>query len=681
MIRGHAGKEKDLFELPEMPVNEEEDKLESSEDSDSETDMILESVGLKDVHDVYQVDVESPEFASLPKHVQYEVLNDLKGKKKQNSWATMHQMPRQAEDFSGFQLERLKRRRQIQAKLDDVKEDLGNSQMEVMDSKLFVGDKVGIKKMKTESRRMASRSDAGIIFMSGLGEREAEAVAGSSCGESSEKVTKLDKDEVRELMSGEDDDEELNAAIALSLTSGEASQQEILNMIKKENKVLLKVESDDEIDDEDDDEIILIPTTSAIHSNRSGGLGLSIVKEEAIEVNSSDDDENKIGIDCAKAKEEVAVMSDTSSSSDDDDFVDVDEAASKAEDVEEDDLFSDVFNSKEDVNKLETLVKDSTSSAVVEKRNVLGNTTKSSNPDADLLLERMTKFNKRSDIFADIASRAKGRVDSVDAGANTANSKSKANFTKEVSDSLKNAPGILPKLASKWADERAKKSSAGEESEDSDIDCPEDDEVETEFDREQKRLVEEMEKVEKENRLLKFTQGNSDTLNQSKSAAKPINKPDSALASTPSASTSTFKSTASLTSDSDTVGRATNKSPEKEQDDKIYMAPAPGFVPGGRDLDRERVVVQLEEGAEYSEYTGLGQEEGEGGLRDQELLQLQQKLAAEQNTLVAELGKADRLSNSITDQMYADCQVLCYSWTEVHCYNYRSCSRCSGCPG
>ena len=116
------------------------------------------------------------------------------------------------------------------------------------------------------------------------------------------------------------------------------------------------------------------------------------------------------------------------------------------------------------------------------------------------------------------------------------------------------------------------------------------------------------------------------------------------------------------------------------------MAPAPGFVPGGRDLDRERVVVQLEEGAEYSEYTGLGQEEGEGGLRDQELLQLQQKLAAEQNTLVAELGKADRLSNSITDQMYADCQVcsivlLVDRTTMLHSYNYRSCSRCSGCPG
>merc|ERR1719394_628241 len=45
-------------------------------------------------------------------------------------------------------------------------------------------------------------------------------------------------------------------------------------------------------------------------------------------------------------------------------------------------------------------------------------------------------------------------------------------------------------------------------------------------------------------------------------------------------------------------------------------------------------------------------------LEDQELLALQERLAAEQNSLVAELGKANRLSNSITDQMYADCQEL-----------------------
>ena len=102
LIRGNAGKEKDIFELPEMP--EDTDLTVESSSSDSETDLILESVGLRDVEDVYQVDVESEQFLSLPANLQYEVLTDLKGKRKQNSWATLHEMPREAASFSGFQL-------------------------------------------------------------------------------------------------------------------------------------------------------------------------------------------------------------------------------------------------------------------------------------------------------------------------------------------------------------------------------------------------------------------------------------------------------------------------------------------------------------------------------------------------------------------------------------------------
>ena len=102
LIRGNSGRDKDIFELPELP--EETDLTVESSSSDSETDMILESVGMKDVEDVYQVDVESEQFLSLPANLQYEVLSDLKGKRKQNSWATLHEMPREASSFSGFQL-------------------------------------------------------------------------------------------------------------------------------------------------------------------------------------------------------------------------------------------------------------------------------------------------------------------------------------------------------------------------------------------------------------------------------------------------------------------------------------------------------------------------------------------------------------------------------------------------
>ena len=82
---------------------------------------------------------------------QYDILTELKGKRKQNSWAKMHEMPQKAEGFSGFQLERLKRRREIQEKLDNVSEELGQEASTSFknDPNLFVGDKEGLKKGMT----------------------------------------------------------------------------------------------------------------------------------------------------------------------------------------------------------------------------------------------------------------------------------------------------------------------------------------------------------------------------------------------------------------------------------------------------------------------------------------------------------------------------------------------------
>ena len=88
------------------------------------------------------------------------------------------------------------------------------------------------------------------------------------------------------------------------------------------------------------------------------------------------------------------------------------------------------------------------------------------------------------------------------------------------------------------------------------------------------------------------------------------------------------------------------------------MAPAAGFVPAGRDLDPDKIVIQRDDDEEEFDPGDPGPPASqEEGLQTQDLLRLQEQLAAEQNTLVAEMGKANRLSNSITDQMYADCQV------------------------
>ena len=640
MIRGQGARDKDIFELPEMPPQEDDDIILSSDDSDSETDIILEQVGLKNVHDVYQVDVDSKQFVNLPKNVQYEVLNDLKGKKKQNSWAKMHEMPRNAEDFSGFQMERLKRRRKIDAKLDNVREDLSKDQMEVMDSKLFVGDKMGLKKLKAETKRMASRPDAGVLFMSGLSQQnqeyEEDDGPGTSdmMGEPSKKLTK------REVIKDDNiDDDDINAAIALSLTAEVGpSQEEIYDMIKKEStETTIPIDLEAE---EDSDIIVLIPPPSEFQSNRAGGLGL--IKQEPPEITIKEEVKEDSDEVCEKSVEEVSVMSDSDSDSSDGGFVDVDDEGEKVE--EEEDIFADVFKEKEDINKLEKIVSNRTE----EQPRVAVNPPKM-NPDAQDLLERISQLDKPSDIFADIASRAKSKPRPVNNDVGV----SKSCFSREVSENLKNGPGIMMKIASKWADAEAKDA----ESDDSDIDNPDpatDKEEEKDvFDLEQERLVKEMNEAQRENRLLRFTQNVTDHKLVTKTKET---SGDKVVANVPSSTKATAENIKSATSSLLEAGSSLESS--ASDDGKIYMAPAAGFVPAGRDLDPDKIVIQRDDDEEEFYLGDPGpQPSQEEGLQTQDLLRLQEQLAAEQNTLVAEMGKANRLSNSITDQMYADCQV------------------------
>ena len=89
---GRGQEQRDIFELPALPGGREVE--ESSSDSGEEAGRVLEMAGMGEVEDVYQVDVKSRQFLALPRELQYQVLNELKGKRKQNSWAVMHQMPK-----------------------------------------------------------------------------------------------------------------------------------------------------------------------------------------------------------------------------------------------------------------------------------------------------------------------------------------------------------------------------------------------------------------------------------------------------------------------------------------------------------------------------------------------------------------------------------------------------------
>jgi hypothetical protein len=60
----------------------------SDSESDSEAEAILESLGV-DTSDIYKLDIESERFKSLPKHLQYDVLEEMREKRKQVRYDTV----------------------------------------------------------------------------------------------------------------------------------------------------------------------------------------------------------------------------------------------------------------------------------------------------------------------------------------------------------------------------------------------------------------------------------------------------------------------------------------------------------------------------------------------------------------------------------------------------------------
>lgn len=81
------------------------------------------------VEDIHSIDVQSAEFLSLPAEVRHDILTELKDTRKQSSWKHLDQMPKESNQFSGFQMERLLRRHAAQKSLDQAGKEMGGRAM------------------------------------------------------------------------------------------------------------------------------------------------------------------------------------------------------------------------------------------------------------------------------------------------------------------------------------------------------------------------------------------------------------------------------------------------------------------------------------------------------------------------------------------------------------------------
>lgn len=100
-------KKLDQYELPEIDSKKAYDRI------DPRLATVEEIQSFVDEFSTADLDIDSETFQSLPPEVQYEVIQDLKNKSRQTSWARLDQMVRGSKtalDFSKHQIKLLKHR-------------------------------------------------------------------------------------------------------------------------------------------------------------------------------------------------------------------------------------------------------------------------------------------------------------------------------------------------------------------------------------------------------------------------------------------------------------------------------------------------------------------------------------------------------------------------------------------
>ncbi|KAG0715971.1 DNA repair protein complementing XP-G cells [Chionoecetes opilio] len=150
-------KDKDLYELP--PLSEALDGEATTESLEEEgNSSIVDCVNLSNLH---QFDLESEEFKNLPLDVKHEILSELQGTRKQNSWASINDMPQQSEHFAAFQMARLMKRAKFQATLDSTRDEIQKAKVSEMEIELF-GE---LENYTSLSKRIVSEDGSHAIFV------------------------------------------------------------------------------------------------------------------------------------------------------------------------------------------------------------------------------------------------------------------------------------------------------------------------------------------------------------------------------------------------------------------------------------------------------------------------------------------------------------------------------------
>ncbi|KAL6420740.1 hypothetical protein ACFW04_013862 [Cataglyphis niger] len=157
----------DMFTLPDMPSTSKMQTYISDNEDDSDTSVELSPrKQSKWMGNIHNVDVTSNEFKALPADVRYDILTDLKETRKQNSWGRLHEIPQESQEFSGYQLKRLLKRRYVQESLESAEKEMGGKTLTLEELDKLLTEQGVNTNGKDAAFRIAADSATRLIYIS-----------------------------------------------------------------------------------------------------------------------------------------------------------------------------------------------------------------------------------------------------------------------------------------------------------------------------------------------------------------------------------------------------------------------------------------------------------------------------------------------------------------------------------
>lgn len=232
----------DMFKLPPMEEKQTDDSLTDLTESDT-------SFGEKrrTQYDSYlhTIDVKSSYFQSLAPDIRHEILTDMKETRKQSSWGRLHELPAESQTFSGFQMKRLLKRRQVQVELEEAEKEMGGRGLSMAELENLLSEE-GVVDPDIATERIASNEHSRYIHVRDISKalkREADV--------KKEVVTspvapKPEQSEPMQVESVSEEDLDLQRAIQLSLgcdvdeavSARDSSESELVKLTVEQRKAL-----------------------------------------------------------------------------------------------------------------------------------------------------------------------------------------------------------------------------------------------------------------------------------------------------------------------------------------------------------------------------------------------------------------------------------------------------------